>query len=103
MPSFFQACRMPHVLVGFVIGRSMCVRSWLPVLAQEQLQLSEQQCDAMHAAHSAVLVQLRELFEARKSLSTRLQVRAGSMQQSMQWAALIPSTALSMSVAEAVR
>ena len=56
--------------------------SWVPVLAQEQLQLSEQQCDAMHAAHAAVSAQLREWHEARKVLSTRLQVRAGSMQLS---------------------
>ena len=66
--------------------------SWVPVLAQEQLQLSEQQCNAMHAAHAAVLAQLRELLEARQVLSTRMQVRDGNMQLSSLWAALAPKS-----------
>ena len=64
--------------------------SWVPVLAQEQLQLSEQQCNAMRAAHAAVLAQLRELLEARQVLSTRMQVRDGNMQLSSLWAAHAP-------------
>ena len=65
--------RSPQVTNLSLMGYSM--RSCVSVPAQEQLQLSEQQCDAMHAAHAAVVGQLRGLLEARRVLSTRLQVR----------------------------
>lgn len=80
--------RSAHVTDDSMLGCSTW--SCVSVLAQEQLQLSKQQCAAMHAAHAAVLVQLGELLKARRALSRRLQVRAGIMQLTSLWAVPIP-------------